>query len=251
LRQPLFHKAEEHFFSLLSAAKFTTQNIAAFTTGVPSSGLNPAFIRSFNQGLIRDLQSCQDFYRKADVPWALVLPEYINEPALEHLLIESGFQVVDTGVAMSFDLSHLQNFSRHSLHIEAVEDLQAWRIPIEKAFESNPASMNKYTNRHQLALQNSNNMQHFVGFLGEQPVSALSTSIVDNVARIDDVATCPEFQNKGNASELIAHTLQYIKDLGIDTCFLEASEQGLQVYLRAGFQRLFKNYYYELCSNIG
>jgi ribosomal protein S18 acetylase RimI-like enzyme len=64
------------------------------------------------------------------------------------------------------------------------------------------------------------------------------------VARIHDVGTLPEYQNKGYATQLMKHAINEAINLGADYCFLEASESGLSVYQKLGFKPLFKNNYY-------
>jgi ribosomal protein S18 acetylase RimI-like enzyme len=76
-------------------------------------------------------------------------------------------------------------------------------------------------------------------------VCSLTLSLSENDARIDDVATMPEHQKQGHATNLIYAALQKAKQLNVSQCFLEASGSGFNLYKRIGFNTLFKNHYYE------
>ena len=70
-------------------------------------------------------------------------------------------------------------------------------------------------------------------------------SICNDIARIDDVATIPEFQKKGYATKLMCEVLSFANKLNVKKCFLGASQDGLNIYKKIGFKELFTNHYYE------
>ncbi|AZL16346.1 GNAT family N-acetyltransferase [Rickettsiales endosymbiont of Stachyamoeba lipophora] len=73
------------------------------------------------------------------------------------------------------------------------------------------------------------------------PVTAITLSINNNIAKIDDVGTLPQYQGKGYASIMIKYALNKAKECGVDYCFLEASKAGLSVDKKIGFNELFSN----------
>lgn len=58
------------------------------------------------------------------------------------------------------------------------------------------------------------------------------------------MCTLPEFQGKGYARALMTYALSEAKGLGASYAFLEASDSGLGVYQKLGFEPLFKNNIY-------
>jgi ribosomal protein S18 acetylase RimI-like enzyme len=126
------------------------------------------------------------------------------------------------------------------------DDLSTWSVPLIYGFESTPEITAVYTQRHQEALAKCHGMYHFSGFLKGEVVVSMTLTVKDSYARIDDVATLPAFQRRGYASAMITYALLKAKELSIKTCFLEASDDGLNIYKRIGFQPLFMNYYYQL-----
>jgi predicted GNAT family acetyltransferase len=87
--------------------------------------------------------------------------------------------------------------------------------------------------------------RHFSLYKQEKPIASITLSMHDdNIARIDDVGTLPEFQGKGYAMHLMRYVLSEAKKLGARHCFLESSDSGLRVYQNLGFEPLFKNNIY-------
>jgi ribosomal protein S18 acetylase RimI-like enzyme len=245
-----FHQAEENFFSLLSTHKAHFKTVSAFATGVHASALNPVFVKELSPSLLTDLMACKSFYEEIELPWALAVPKYILTPSLERFLSEHGFSFVAKGIAMGLELSSLSSMNYRS-ELEAREmlaDLDTWQIPIQHAFESTPAEMDIYKNRHREASQNGAQLYHYSGFIDGKVICSVSLSIIDNMARLDDGGTMPEYQNKGYASQLFYYLLNQLIQQNIHLCFLESSDQGFQLYQRFGFTSLFENYFYEPTS---
>lgn len=243
-----FHQAENNFFSLISDNKKDTNNLVAFRSGVPTSNLNPALVYQLSDTMPTSLDACKLFYAEQSVPWALVIPEYLCNQAVETLLQKHHFNFEDQGVAMSLVLEASQPYALNtSLQIKLMEDdLITWSIPLLHGFESVPEITDVYTNRHKIACKNHADMYHFSGFINDRVVCSLSVSVCEQKARLDDIATMPCHQKNGYASTLIDAALKFIAQKNMNTCFLEASSDGLSLYKKIGFKELFINRYYEV-----
>ena len=87
-------------------------------------------------------------------------------------------------------------------------------------------------------------LYHFSLYSEEKPIASITLSLNNDIARIDDVGTLPEFQGKGYATRLMNYALSEAKKLGTTHCFLEASDSGLSIYQKLGFKTLFRNNVY-------
>lgn len=243
----LFHKAEHHFFSLVSFDNLYNGDISAFLTGVKASGLNPAFIRKIDDAFLKSIEDCTIWYEKNKVPWSLVLPASLSSELVTHNLKEAGFFCTGTGVGMVVRLQDIELLLKSSpLQFRFMQNsLETWSIPLIYGFESTPEMKAVYTARHEEALKKEATLYHLSGFLDDQIVCSLTLSLCENYARIDDVATMPDFQKRGFGSALIHEALFQARKMRVTYCFLEASESGLNVYKRAGFQEILLNHYYE------
>lgn len=243
-----FHKAESNFFSLVSVTKTDYGNLIAFTTGVQASGLNPAIVNRLDDSFATNLTACKLFYSQQKLPWALVLPEYFYNETIHSLIQEHSLRLTGKGVAMAVELENIQLPSPTvSLTIKDMQDdLHTWSIPLIHGFESTPEVTEVYTKRHSEAIKAGAPLHHFSGFINDMVVCSLSLSLCGENARIDDVSTMPAYQKQGFATALIFSALKHAKQLNAHTCFLEASDSGLSLYKRAGFNELFINHYYEM-----
>jgi len=70
-------------------------------------------------------------------------------------------------------------------------------------------------------------------------VSALTLSLGAGLARLDDIGTVQEYQGQGYATALVHSALAFARAQGARMCVLEASLDGLSIYRKAGFERLF------------
>ncbi len=244
-----FHQTERHFFSSISFTEKKQDHLIAYASGVDAAGLNPALVQNMQRMTFKhDLIICQDFYREHQLPWALVVPEYFQKNTA-YLIEEQGIYVVDEGIAMLCLLEEWKPVSSSTDLVikEMNHDLNQWSFPIIYGFESTPERMDVYTQRHLIALEKKRNFYHFSGFIGDEAVCSLTVSLLGaKYARLDDVATIPAHQGRGYATTLIHSCLDFLKNLQIEACFLEASTSGFSIYRKIGFKELFKNYYYEL-----
>lgn len=242
-----FHQIERHFFSLISTDLLLLQTLNACISEVPVSTLNPAFYLGDYHLLEADICKCKRFYKGYSTPWTLVVPEYLSNSQIINLLTRSGFHYIDQGVAMYLAVRDLEipELESDLLVRRMDKDIGTWILPSIPAFDSTEEIAAIYRLRHQEAIQKSSEIYHFSGFIQDEIVSSLTLTIEGEGARIDDVATFPNYQNKGYATQLILSTLQVLKESNIPWCFLEASNVGLNIYKKIGFHELFKNHYYE------
>ncbi|GED67036.1 N-acetyltransferase [Brevibacillus reuszeri] len=78
--------------------------------------------------------------------------------------------------------------------------------------------------------------QWFVGFLDNQAVSTGYLIETENSYGIYDVMTRAEHRGKGLGSAMFDHLLQQVREEGNGKpCVLQASEDGINIYRRAGF----------------
>lgn len=243
------YQAEVNFFEKISVDCLHTNHLIAFATGVQSPTLNHAVVHHVDDTIQTSLERCCDFYARKHVPWELGVSE-MHEQAFKQALAQHPWVQVDTGVAMGLGLQDLKlEHSPATLEIKPMQDaLDAWGVPVTLGFESTFEAMQPYLLRHQVASKGRDTMMHFSGFVDNQAVCSLTLTFCENNVRIDDVATIPQYQRQGYATQLLRSALAYAKAQGAQGCFLEASQDGLRVYENLGFKTLFKNHYYELAQ---
>jgi GNAT superfamily N-acetyltransferase len=202
------------------------------------------------------LDKATEIYKKNKLHWMLVISDHLLNLKLYKLLHDKKLTFLEESIAMVFDFENIKNINlkerenkkeiKNNINIQLVNhNLQDWVGILVAAFDSTEAIMTEYGKTHGQALKDKAQFYHFVLYANNTPISCLTLSIEESRARIDDVGTVPEFQGKGYASCLIYDVLQRAKQLGVNKCFLEASEKSLVVYQKIGFSTIFKNSIYE------
>jgi GNAT superfamily N-acetyltransferase len=241
-----FHAIEGYFFSLISDDVKECDHLIRYTSGVIAPNLNPAIVHHADSQLMQDIRQCQSYFEHRVLPWALVIPNHAYHPSLLPALQSLSLDIADEGTAMWINPlnTNIPASSNELIIKEISHSLGEWSIAVVEGFESTPEITDVYTMQHQKALLKTNSMFHFTAFLGNEPVSSITVTIHNNLARLDDISTRPLYQHKGYATALILHALGFLQKKKIEACFLEASSDGLNVYKRIGFTELFQNLYF-------
>ncbi|AZD14338.1 GNAT family N-acetyltransferase [Pseudomonas chlororaphis] len=238
----LYHQAEDLFFSAISQENWHfNDSLAAYCTGVVASSLNLLFVKRTGPDLAVGVLAGIGFLERAGLPFCVVVHDNLVAQVRD-LLLEQHLLEGDRTTSMWVDLSvhELPPDVAVSFDIRRTdEQLEDWADPVESAFESGDAGAGQYLARHRVALQNGQPLRHFTLYEQSLPVSSLTLSLGQEVARLDDIGTRPEYQGRGYASALIRHALAYAKKQGVSLCVLEASQEGLSIYRKAGFDTLF------------
>lgn len=247
LTTQLFHKAEDYFFQSISAKYLNIgDGVTAYMTGVPVPSLNILYITNNLTSIEQILNASMQFFGQEDTPFEIIISEINCTPEVINNLSAIDYSQIAKTVAMGIDLDLVTEADVASDYTILANDhnLQDWSLPLIEAFESTEAISSQYANAHQRAINKGHGLHHFSLYVDGKPISSVTISMHNKLARIDDVGTLPAFQNKGYATRLINYALVAAKNLGATHCFLEASDSGFSVYQKVGFQILFKNNIY-------
>jgi GNAT superfamily N-acetyltransferase len=240
----LHHQVEDYFFTSISQRyHHFGDSASAYLTGVEAGSLNLLIVKQPDASIDSVLKDGIRIFETAGLPFNVVLPCNVVGQ-VSHQFRALGLTAACTSVSMQLAMEHFasQDNICNEYEIKRTDGrLVDWALPLESAFESNRRVMLQYQTRHQDALDSGKQIFHFSLYVKSRPVSSLTLSIDNGIARLDDVGTHSEFQGKGCASALIQHALTYAKSNNVSRCFLEASAEGASIYGRAGFSALFNN----------
>jgi ribosomal protein S18 acetylase RimI-like enzyme len=244
----LFHQAEDYFFRSLSLKCLDMNDTAtAYLTGLATQDLNLIYIRKTPLDLEGILTQGKSLYHTANVPFVITIPEELCTPTLEHTIKMQGYAQTGSSVAMGLVLEKTTFPDGKNIRHEG-PDLSQWMLPLVDAFGSTLELTTLYAESHERAIQKGAVFHHLSLYDGDalasSPVSSMTLSFHQGHARVDDVATFPDFQGRGYANRLLTYGLEYAKTLGATHCFLEASNAGYSLYEQKGFKTLFQNNIY-------
>lgn len=242
----LYHQAEDYFFNSISIKCLNLDDAAiAYMTGVPVADLNIIYIKKHPSSLDKILRDSVQFYDQAHIGFIVIIPEEFCTTEINDTFKKIGYFQTGKSVAMVFDLKNLIINFDNDIHIKSNDHkLEDWLIPMTAFSETDYEICIKYADTHKLALERNSKLHHFSLYVLEKPIASITLSLNNDIARIDDVGTLPEFQGKGYATRLMNYALSRAKELGATYCFLEASDSGLSIHQKLGFKMLFKNNVY-------
>jgi len=253
-----YEQTERFFWSNISIETAQINGTEVFASGANNLYLNSAIQRKpLTEATLQPIMdTLQAFYKPFNLPWVWIIREDLIPSSL---IIPQSLQLLDKSIVMALDLKlSLPHQAANNLFItENNDDLTDWGICLSKAYQipehttdQYSEGIQKYIAAHMKETSGKSKFHHFVGYLNDIPVSCVTLSFQNAVARIDDVGTVPEHQHKGYATQILLHTLQHSTTIGADICFLESSQAGIKVYSKLGFEALYSNLYFEVVENI-
>ncbi|KPD03135.1 GNAT family acetyltransferase [Moellerella wisconsensis ATCC 35017] len=212
----------------------------------------------FNFILIREpidlktLYAAQQIFDEKNKAYCLV----IKDSAIASLLpiLTSGSYKADSmttamGLALNKWTKKKQLQKEKHLSIRLVNDnLSLWAQPLKNAFLSTEIDahhiISQYIEHHQNIINQKIEIYHFILTKSQFPVTSLTLTIHNKIARLDDIATHLDHQKQGNATYLINYVLDFCLQKKITCCYLESSPSGVELYRRLGFETLFNYFSY-------
>jgi GNAT superfamily N-acetyltransferase len=165
------------------------------------------------------------------------------------ILLELGFVNEEMDVCMAADLENISTgfLSENSdLDIrEAVSKAQIRDFSYALALVFEPFDDNVIKFYETIAVETSQlykNMKLYVGYYKDEPVTSSCCFFDGCTAGVYDIATVPSFRGRGFGSYMTFHTLLESKKNGYKIAVLGASDKGLSIYEKLGFES-FGNFY--------
>ena len=213
------------------------------------AGLNFIYITRNTNILDKILIQGKQFYDQDSLSFEIIIPQRFCTPQIADILKTMGYPQQSKSVSMvmnlnAFVIDKTASFDAETMIKANDKQLNDWMMPLIAAFESTFEICSIYANVHKQALKKNIKLLHLSLYKQDKPIASITLSMNNNIARIDDVGTLPEFQGKGYATHLMNYVLLEAKKLGAHYCFLESSDSGLGVYQKLGFEPLFKNNIY-------
>ncbi|MDP1723198.1 MAG: GNAT family N-acetyltransferase [Alphaproteobacteria bacterium] len=244
----LFYQSEDFFYRAISRECLDFEDKASFyITGLHSEYSNPFTLRKNIPTFKKILTECTNFAQNQNINWIVTISQYVMDKNLESTLNQMSFKLDSKTTPMFIVLNHDDDICQNNhLIINMNDNLNDWITPLSEAFESNFEQTGLYKQVRYKALNNKNNFYHFTLYDNSSPIASLTLSINNNIARIDNVGTLPEYQSQGYARSIISFTLDEAKRLGATHCFLDALPEGIPLYQQIGFNPLFQNYIFKI-----
>jgi len=236
----LYNQTDEQFFSAISLMRRRYGAGAnAYFTDEYSNPWNLLFIRVGSVLPAEAMVAMLDLIGHTRTDIRVVIHEQ-KADALCEVLTGLGFQAAEVTTAMVIDLPRVVSSSSDDmLQISLARNRSDWAAPLGSAFSLPSEVIVNYQRRHQRALDADHALYHFTLSSEGSVRCSLTLSMANEEARLSDVGTATGFRGRGYGSRLINAALLHASSLGAQRCFLEASMDGISLYRKLGFERLF------------
>jgi GNAT superfamily N-acetyltransferase len=121
-------------------------------------------------------------------------------------------------------------------HIQPVSDttmLEAWKQISAEGFGGNAQIYYDAYARHGFGMDASS--LHYIGYLGDQPVTSSTLLVAGGIASVYDVSTPPAARRQGFGGAITFAMLQEARQRGYDYAWIWSSPMGKSVYSKLGF----------------
>lgn len=102
-----------------------------------------------------------------------------------------------------------------------------------------------YDNQSETSLYLNSPIRNYLGYYEGKAVCTGTAVYTKDSVGIYDIATLPEYRNQGLGSSMFRYILSEIKKNYNGLCVLQASEDGMGIYKKAGFEPACNIYVYE------
>lgn len=188
-----------------------------------------------------EIAEAVDIFKTDRLPFAFWLISE-DEKQLSKALIQCNLNCAEVELGMSVVLSNALSSDKinEELQIKIVDSYAILLDWIEVFCALLPDESSAITRFYQLAdpvIQKfSSTIKCYVGYLNNQPVTTCALFFSESIAGIFDMITVPAAQRKRVATTMMLHVLNEAKLAGCKQVSLGASEEGLHVYKKLGFE---------------
>jgi ribosomal protein S18 acetylase RimI-like enzyme len=210
--------------------------------GLPSDTFNVLVVRDGSAST--QMLASVDHFTSKGFPLAVWFWESDVDQACLSAFIQHGLKSTEINTAMYTDLSELQIAP---LHIEGLEikraviasDLLHIGNVLAALFgDSKEAGqvLAYFQRLCELPLSMFPAMHYYLGTLHDAVVATGTLFVGSETVGIYDVATCNAYRRRGIGSAMFQHLLEDARTCNRRFCVLQASEDGLGIYVKAGFR---------------
>lgn len=212
--------------------------LAIAATGFPLASINPVMAVRAPAEPGAALAYARAFYAERGLPWMLYAADDAAD-ALAPAAAAARLTSDDPEPALILDLPAANlSPSIPSLDVQTVRDAAGLRDYVATAsagFGTTPAPLAIWANPD---LLDTPGLGFYLGYLDGKPVTTSCLFARHGIATVNMVSTLPNYRRRGLAEAMTWHAALAGADQGCVASYLHASEMGLSLYQRMGYQLL-------------
>jgi ribosomal protein S18 acetylase RimI-like enzyme len=229
---------------------FSSEEMIWSLTDVPFFLFNMVFRSSFKaveeeeaeEAIKKMIAKCQS----RNVPLMWQIGPNAQPAELGSLLEKYGFSLADKVPGMAIEIHEMKNIPPipQGFEIKRVSDetmLKNYLEVVKEVFKMPDFVIQTMMELFSfVGFEEILPIQHFLGYLNDEPVATCGLILGAGVAGILDIATLSTARCQGIGTFMTAYPLQYVKKRGYNIGVLTSTEEGVNVYKNLGFEEVCK-----------
>lgn len=247
--------SQNFFFRNMAMDVFEQEGIMAIAMGIDSPFFNMVLSTELAPAALTCIiPQVTAFFAKHAMPWTWVVFPFSEPQDLGASLLLHRMAVIDDFAVMGMDVTQpLPEISHKALCIKEVlcaKDFDNWDIPEREGFGGTEERMKQFRKQTEtIPYGEGTSFRHYVLYENNVPIAASTISYYQGNARLDNIAVCPAYQNRGFGTAITQYMLKEAQRSGAEYCFLDASKQGAGMYKKLGFQEYYTGQVYGFPSD--
>ena len=225
---------------------YNKNGVMAWVTGINHKYLNTVIASQIE--FDEAITEVTKFFADKKLPFVWTVTPLCLPADLETRLVSKDFSLIAAHHVLSYDLTASLPIYDKRLDIKEAENdtmLDDWGMPLNDGFGSTPENSVGYINMTKCTPYGADqSFHHYVLYHNDKPVSCATLSVSEYGARIDNVATRTDYLRRGFGRAITLFAMEKAKELDHQMICLEASDEGLRLYLGIGFVEAYKNKVY-------
>jgi GrpB-like predicted nucleotidyltransferase (UPF0157 family)/GNAT superfamily N-acetyltransferase len=192
----------------------------------------------------KKIQEVMQCFSADKLPFSWWISPYDQPDDLAARLEHAGLINAENNVGMYIDLDNWQpSVNKNNLKIIKVADKQGLN-DFANILVNNQTAFDQYYEWVAEIYTLDDPIEFYVGYINDQPVTRGQLVYFAQVAGIHNISTAIDERSKGYGSAMEQFLLQRAKKQGFHIAVLQASEEGLFLYLKQGFKEccVFKEF---------
>jgi GNAT superfamily N-acetyltransferase len=227
-------------------------SISFVDCGLPCDTFNIVHIWNGSNLKVEELSQVKSYYQQKNSILCVWIAQTQLVKNANAVLNQAGFSQVNKEPGMYLDLSGYATMehARHSgiRKISTLQEVVDFATIIAHNWEPPDQQVIRfYKEASQVILSPDNQTLYTVYYEGNTPVATLEMipSGKDTIG-LYSLSTLAAHRGKGIGTALMTYSLNYAKKLGFTHAVLQASEDGIGIYKRLGFEEVTNYYEYQL-----
>lgn len=216
--------------------------ILRFANGYTRRANSVSPIYSGSLDAVEKIKRCEQLYRDRQLTPVFKITPFVQPANLDALLAQAGYQ--------QQAVTSVQQLTLANLSAPKVQSVRQWRSP-DREWVADYARLNGVAAAHAPTLEAI--LQHialptcFVLLTRHNQTVACGLGVLQGQqVGLFDLVTLPEHRRQGFATDLILHILQWARQRGATTAYLQVmltNRAALNLYNKLGFKEIYQYWY--------